>query len=86
MVRAGEIKKFIGISEPYEAPEHPDLDIHTETFSIDHCVKVILKKMIDDEIISSKNKPLVVESLIETVSEDELESFMTLKSIDIDIE
>ena len=42
--------------------------------------------MIDDEIISSKNKPLVVESLIETVSEDELESFMTLKSIDIDIE
>lgn len=27
--RAGEIKNFTGISDPYEAPEHPDLDIKT---------------------------------------------------------
>ena len=30
MARAGEIQKFIGISAPYEAPEHPELDIQTD--------------------------------------------------------
>jgi hypothetical protein len=49
-------------------------------------VNVILKQLIDDNIISSNNKPRVVDSLIETVSEEELASFKTLKSIDIDIE
>ena len=28
--RAGEIKNFTGISDPYEAPETPDLDIRTD--------------------------------------------------------
>lgn len=84
--RAGEIKNFTGISDPYEAPEHPELDIRTDSLSIDQSVNVILKKLIDDNIISSNNKPRVVDSLIETVSEEELASFKTLKSIDIDIE
>lgn len=84
--RAGEIKNFTGISDPYEAPEHPELDIHTDSLSIDQSVNVILKQLIDDNIISSNNKPRVVDSLIETVSEEELASFKTLKSIDIEIE
>jgi hypothetical protein len=84
--RAGEIKNFTGISDPYEAPEHPELDIRTDSLSIDQSVNVILKQLIDDNIISSNNKPRVVDSLIETVSEEELASFKTLKSIDIDIE
>lgn len=33
--RAGEIKNFTGISDPYEAPETPDLDIRTDTLTID---------------------------------------------------
>lgn len=84
--RAGEIKNFTGISDPYEAPEQPELDIRTDSLSIDQSVNVILKQLIDDNIISSNNKPRVVDSLIETVSEEELASFKTLKSIDIDIE
>jgi adenylyl-sulfate kinase len=28
--RAGELKNFTGISDPYEAPEHPDLDVRTD--------------------------------------------------------
>ncbi len=28
--RAGEIKNMTGISAPYEAPEHPDIEINTE--------------------------------------------------------
>ena len=43
--------------------------------------------MIDDKILISNQAPRVVDSLIETtISVEELESFKTLKSIDIDIE
>ncbi len=28
--RAGEIKEFTGISDPYEAPENPEIVVHTE--------------------------------------------------------
>ncbi len=84
--RAGEIKNFTGISDPYEAPEQPELDIHTDTLSVEQSVNVILKKLVDDQIISSNNKPPVVDSLIETVSEEELATFKNLKSLDIDIE
>jgi len=33
--RAGEIKNFTGISDPYEAPENPDLNIKTHEMTLD---------------------------------------------------
>lgn len=36
--RAGEIPDFSGISSPYEAPENPDVEITTNSLSIDECV------------------------------------------------
>ncbi len=33
--RAGEIKNMTGISAPYEAPEHPDIEIKTENESVE---------------------------------------------------
>lgn len=84
--RAGEIKNFTGISDPYEAPENPDLEIRTDQLTIDQSISVILKKMTDDKIIRSNSAPRVAESLIESVSEEEAQTFRTLKSIDIDIE
>ncbi len=41
--RTGEIKNMTGISAPYEAPEHPDIEIKTENES----VQVSVKKLID---------------------------------------
>ncbi|HEX7597892.1 MAG TPA: adenylyl-sulfate kinase [Polyangia bacterium] len=32
--QAGQIANFTGLSDPYEAPAHPDLVLHTETESI----------------------------------------------------
>jgi 3'-phosphoadenosine 5'-phosphosulfate synthase len=85
--RAGEIKNFTGISDPYEAPEHPELNIHTDQLNIDQSVSLLLKQMIDDKLITSNHQPRVVDSLIETaISEEDLASFKTLKSLDIDIE
>jgi adenylylsulfate kinase len=44
--RAGEIKNMTGISAPYEAPVHPDLEIVTDHQSIEESVETILKFII----------------------------------------
>jgi adenylylsulfate kinase len=40
--RAGEIKGFTGIDDPYEAPENPEIVIDTETTSAEEAAKRIL--------------------------------------------
>ena len=39
--RKGEIKNFTGISDPYEAPEHPEIIIETEKESIEESFAVL---------------------------------------------
>ncbi|MFT4045181.1 MAG: adenylyl-sulfate kinase [Solimonas sp.] len=41
--RAGEIKNFTGISDPYEAPEHPELVLPSHKLSLEEEVEVLLK-------------------------------------------
>ncbi len=45
--RAGEIKDFTGISSPFEAPKHPDLEIDTSSTSIKDSVELIFNVIID---------------------------------------
>ncbi|WP_111683196.1 adenylyl-sulfate kinase [Winogradskyella tangerina] len=40
--RAGEIKNMTGISAPYEAPENPNIEIKTETESVEDAVARII--------------------------------------------
>ena len=40
--RAGEIKGFTGIDDPYEAPENPDLRVNTESDGLDESAATIL--------------------------------------------
>ena len=40
--RAGEIERFTGISDPYEAPEHPDVRVDSGTQQIHESVAAIL--------------------------------------------
>ena len=40
--RAGEIKGFTGIDDPYEAPPNPELHLHTDQQSIEECVQAVL--------------------------------------------
>ena len=40
--RAGEIKNFTGIDDPYEAPLSPDVECRTDLESIDECVGKIV--------------------------------------------
>jgi len=41
--RAGEIKGFTGIDDPYEAPENPEIVVNTETESIEESTENILR-------------------------------------------
>lgn len=85
--REGIIKNFTGISDPYEAPANPDLEIKTNELNLEESINKVLKRMEDDGIIESNTKPRVVESLVEeNVSEEERKEFEGLKSIDIDRE
>lgn len=43
--RAGQITEFTGISSPYEAPEHPELEVDTGTAELDDCVQQVIKEM-----------------------------------------
>lgn len=47
--RAGEIKNFTGVSDPYEPPENPDLVVDTESESLEDSAKKI------KEYLKSKN-------------------------------
>jgi adenylylsulfate kinase len=42
---AGEIKEFTGISDPYEAPENPELTLDTSAITVDEGVTRILDKL-----------------------------------------
>jgi adenylyl-sulfate kinase len=43
--RKGEIAQFTGISSPYEAPEHPDLTLHTESETVEQSVDRIMESL-----------------------------------------
>lgn len=40
--RAGEIKNFTGISDPYEKPLEPELRVNTHSMKLDECVDKII--------------------------------------------
>ncbi len=40
--RAGEIKNFTGISDPYEEPDNPDIVLETHKLTVSECVNKII--------------------------------------------
>ena len=40
--RAGEIKQFTGVSAPYEPPEKPEIELHTDKLTMPESVEIIL--------------------------------------------
>jgi adenylylsulfate kinase len=52
--RAGEIKEFTGVSDPYEAPENPELVLETESQSPEESAKQIIDYLEERDLIPSK--------------------------------
>jgi len=45
LARAGKIKEFTGISDPYDVPEKPELRLETEHVEVDNCAHQVLLKL-----------------------------------------
>ena len=49
--RAGEIKNFTGIDDPYEAPVNPEIHLHTDKMTLEEEVSKILDYLMDHDIL-----------------------------------
>lgn len=45
--RSGLIHDFTGISSPYEAPEAPEINLHTDLHNIEHCLEQLCNGIAD---------------------------------------
>ena len=45
LARAGKIKAFTGISDPYDVPTNPELRVETQNVDVDHCAHQVLLKL-----------------------------------------
>ncbi|MBD3664337.1 bifunctional sulfate adenylyltransferase/adenylylsulfate kinase [Sulfitobacter sp. TSTF-M16] len=45
LARAGKIKEFTGISDPYDVPQNPELSVETENVDVDNCAHQVLLKL-----------------------------------------
>ena len=50
--RKGLIPEFTGITSPYEAPDHPELELFTHKQSLNSCVNQLIQKLLRDKIIN----------------------------------
>ena len=52
--RAGEIKNFTGIDDPYEAPTKAEIHLHTDKMTLDEEVQVIIDYLLQEGVIREK--------------------------------
>jgi len=51
--RLGQIPEFTGITSPYEAPQNPELILHTARDPLEDCVNHIIQKLNTENIMRS---------------------------------
>jgi adenylylsulfate kinase-like enzyme len=44
-------KEFTGVSAPYEAPENPEIHLHTDDMSVEQCVQRVLEYLVEKELV-----------------------------------
>lgn len=49
--RAGEIKNFTGIDDPYEAPTNPEIHLHTDQMTLEEEVTIVIEYLVEKGII-----------------------------------
>ena len=53
LARAGEIKNFTGIDDPYEEPVSPEIVLDTEQLSLEQEVELLIQYLEDQDILSA---------------------------------
>jgi len=82
--RAGIIKNFTGVSDPYEAPPSPELDVNTGDLSLDAATNFVLKHLTARGTLVDNNASRVVESLVKAPTAEQETEAAGLKFIDVD--
>ncbi len=49
--RAGEIKNFTGIDDPYEAPANPEIHLHTDEMTVEQEVQIVLDHLKENGLV-----------------------------------
>ena len=49
--RAGQIKNFTGIDDPYEAPQSPEIHLKTDEMTLDQEVEMIIEYLLEHDIM-----------------------------------
>ena len=62
--RAGEIKNFTGIDDPYEAPANPEIHLHTDKMTVEQEVQFVLDHLQENGLILSKHFTRVDDSIV----------------------
>ena len=52
--RAGEIKNFTGIDDPYEAPTEPEIHLHTDEMTLEEEVSIVIEYLVNQGIIKTE--------------------------------
>ncbi|MCX8012002.1 MAG: adenylyl-sulfate kinase [Desulfobacterota bacterium] len=50
--KEGIIKEFTGVNAPYEAPENPEIHLHTDKMTVKECVQIIMGYLIKNKFIT----------------------------------
>lgn len=53
--RAGEIKNFTGIDDPYEAPVNPEIHLHTDKMTVEQEVQLVLDHLQENGLILTQH-------------------------------
>jgi len=54
--RAGQIKNFTGIDDPYEKPERPEIHLRTDEMTLEQEVSIIVDYLIDNGLIRRNDR------------------------------
>ncbi len=49
--RTGEIEYFTGISDPYEEPDNPEIELETNPKTVEECVSEVVKYLEDNGLL-----------------------------------
>ena len=82
--RAGIIPNFTGVSDPYEAPPTPELNIDTGSFTLAQCETMVMNHMQTHGVMKSNQERTVAESMWKDATAEELTEFAGLQVLDID--
>jgi len=53
--KAGQLKNFTGVDAPYEAPEKPEIHLHTLRQSPEQLSEIVLRALVDRRVVASEH-------------------------------